>query len=134
MQILIRFVKTICPRIPETNSIGQGRRIVQYSASRSIDFDRAKWPRAVDAIFGGAAMRIETICEDHPDDAACYKERSANTRSARSSTMTGRVSGRPRWAIAVGILAVAFGIITVFEGGRMLFGRPEIRTSAGNIV
>ena len=48
--------------------------------------------------------------------------------------MTGRVSGRPRWAIAVGILAVAFGIITVFEGGRMLFGRPEIRTSAGNIV
>ncbi len=48
--------------------------------------------------------------------------------------MTDRVSGRPRWAIAVGILAVAFGIITVFEGGRMLFGRPEIRTSAGNIV
>lgn len=48
--------------------------------------------------------------------------------------MTDRLSGRPRWAIAVGIFAVAFGIITVFEGGRMLFGRPEIRASAGNIV
>ena len=44
------------------------------------------------------------------------------------------VSGRPRWAIAAGLLAVAFGVVSVFEGGRMLFGRPEIRASAGNIV
>src|SRR5450759_219457 len=48
--------------------------------------------------------------------------------------MTDGVSGRPRWAIAAGILAVAFGVVTVFEGGRTLFGRPEIRASAGNIV
>ena len=48
--------------------------------------------------------------------------------------MTDGVSGRPRWAVAAGILAVAFGGVTVFEGGRMLFGRPEIRVSAGNIV
>src|SRR5665811_181370 len=48
--------------------------------------------------------------------------------------MTDGVSGRPRWAIAAGILAVAFGVGTVFEGGRTLFGRPEIRESAGNIV
>ena len=48
--------------------------------------------------------------------------------------MTDRLSSRPRWAIAAGILTVAFGIVTVFEGGRMLFGRPEIRASAGNIV
>jgi len=48
--------------------------------------------------------------------------------------MTGQVSDRPRWAIAAGILAIAFGAVTVFEGGRMLFGRPEIRASAGNIV
>jgi len=48
--------------------------------------------------------------------------------------MTDGVSGRPRWAIAAGILAVAFGAVTVFEGGSMLFGRPEIRASAGNIV
>src|SRR5664279_1988869 len=48
--------------------------------------------------------------------------------------MTDGVSGRPRWAIAAGILAVLFGVVTVFEGGRMLFGRPEIRASAGNIV
>lgn len=48
--------------------------------------------------------------------------------------MTAGVSGRPRWAIAAGILAVVFGVATVFEGGSMLFGRPEIRASAGNIV
>ncbi len=48
--------------------------------------------------------------------------------------MADQVSGRPRWAIAVGLLAVAFGVVTVFEGGRMLFGRPEIRASAGNVV
>ena len=48
--------------------------------------------------------------------------------------MTDGVSGRPKWAIAAGILAVLFGVVTVFEGGRMLFGRPEIRASAGNIV
>ena len=48
--------------------------------------------------------------------------------------MTDNISVRPRWAIVAGILAVAFGIATVFEGGRMLFGSPEIRASAGNIV
>jgi len=48
--------------------------------------------------------------------------------------MTDGISGRPRWAITVGIFAVAFGFVTVFEGGRTLFGRPEIRASAGNIV
>ena len=48
--------------------------------------------------------------------------------------MTDRLPGRPRWAVTAAILAVAFGIVTVFEGGRMLFGRPEIRASAGNIV
>lgn len=44
------------------------------------------------------------------------------------------VPDRPRWAIAAGLLAVAFGVVSIFEGGRMLFGRPEIRASAGNIV
>lgn len=44
------------------------------------------------------------------------------------------VPGRPRWAIAAGLLAVAFGVVSIFEAGRMLFGRPEIRASAGNIV
>src|SRR5665647_3986267 len=48
--------------------------------------------------------------------------------------MTDGVSGRPKWAIAAGILAVVFGVVTVFEGGRMLFGRPELRASAGSIV
>ena len=48
--------------------------------------------------------------------------------------MTDRLPGRPRWVVTAAILAVTFGIVTVFEGGRMLFGRPEIRASAGNIV
>src|SRR5674476_90802 len=62
------------------------------------------------------------------------RERSANIRSTWSFTMADRLSSRPRWAIAAGTLAVAFGIVTVFEGRSMLFGRPEIRASAGNIV
>jgi len=48
--------------------------------------------------------------------------------------MTGRLSSRPRWAPAAGIFAVVFGIATVFEGGRMLLGPPEIRAAAGNVV
>lgn len=48
--------------------------------------------------------------------------------------MTGRLSSRPRWAPAAGIFAVVFGIATVFEGGRMLFGPPEFRADAGNVV
>lgn len=41
---------------------------------------------------------------------------------------------RPRWAIVAALVAVIFGIITVFVGGRTLFGGPAVRTAAGNIV
>ena len=37
---------------------------------------------------------------------------------------------RPRWALAAALIAVAFGIVTVFVGGATLFGPP----AAGNIV
>lgn len=41
---------------------------------------------------------------------------------------------RPRWATLAVLVAVAFGVVTVFVGGKTLFGGPEQRASAGNIV
>lgn len=41
---------------------------------------------------------------------------------------------RPRWAIAAALIAVAFGIVTIIIGGKTLFGGPEERATAGNIV
>ena len=32
---------------------------------------------------------------------------------------------RPRWAIAVALIVILFGIITVIIGGKTLFGSPE---------
>jgi hypothetical protein len=43
--------------------------------------------------------------------------------------MTG-TTPRPRWAVAAALIAVAFGMVTVFVGGMTLFGPP----AAGNIV
>ena len=43
-------------------------------------------------------------------------------------------TSRPRWAIAAALIAVAFGIVTVFVGGKTLFGPPAERAAAGNIV
>lgn len=37
---------------------------------------------------------------------------------------------RPLWAVVAALIAVAFGIVTVFVGGTTLFGPP----AAGNIV
>jgi hypothetical protein len=48
--------------------------------------------------------------------------------------MTETTSSRPRWAIVAALVAVAFGIFTVFVGGRTLFGGPVERAAAGNIV
>ncbi|HET7804300.1 MAG TPA: hypothetical protein VFL53_08660 [Pseudolabrys sp.] len=47
--------------------------------------------------------------------------------------MTDRVP-RPLWAIVASFVAVAFGIVTVFVGGRTLFGGSVERAAAGNIV
>jgi hypothetical protein len=41
---------------------------------------------------------------------------------------------RPNWAIAAGLLAVAFGIMTIVAGGMVLFGGPSVRETAGNVV
>lgn len=41
---------------------------------------------------------------------------------------------RPRWAIAIALIAVAFGIVTIIVGGKTLFGGAEQRAAAGNIV
>jgi hypothetical protein len=43
--------------------------------------------------------------------------------------MTGTMP-RPRWAVAAALVAVAFGMVTVFVGGMTLFGP----SAAGNIV
>jgi hypothetical protein len=41
---------------------------------------------------------------------------------------------RPSWAIAAALVAIAFGLITVFVGGKTLFGGAESRTAAGHVV
>jgi len=41
---------------------------------------------------------------------------------------------RPRWAVAVAIIAILFGIVTVVVGGKTLFGSAEDRFAAGHFV
>jgi hypothetical protein len=41
---------------------------------------------------------------------------------------------RPRWLLAVGLLAGAFGIATIVSGGRVLFGPEPVRAAAGHVV
>lgn len=41
---------------------------------------------------------------------------------------------RPLWALAAALVAAAFGIVTVFVGGKTLFGGPAAWAAAGNIV
>lgn len=50
---------------------------------------------------------------------------------------TGSVSVPARsglWRWVAGGLAVAFGLATLAEGGQVLFGGPEARAEAGNVV
>jgi hypothetical protein len=39
-----------------------------------------------------------------------------------------------RWRYVAGASAVAFGLATLVEGGQVLFGGPEARAAAGNVV
>ena len=39
-----------------------------------------------------------------------------------------------RWAAVLALVAIAFGIVTIFVGGKTLFGGAEARIAAGNIV
>jgi hypothetical protein len=41
---------------------------------------------------------------------------------------------RPRWAVAVAIAAVLFGALTLWSGGRALFGGTVARAEVGNAV
>jgi len=41
---------------------------------------------------------------------------------------------RPAWAFIAGPAALAFGALTVFSGGRVLFGPEAARVAAGNYV
>ncbi|MGE5128325.1 MAG: hypothetical protein ACM3IK_01740 [Sphingomonadaceae bacterium] len=43
-------------------------------------------------------------------------------------------NGRPTWASAVALIALGFGALTVFSGGRVLFGPDEARVAAGHYV
>jgi hypothetical protein len=41
---------------------------------------------------------------------------------------------RPRWAVAAAVVAVLFGVLTVFSGGTALFGGREARAAVGEAV
>ena len=41
---------------------------------------------------------------------------------------------RPTWAAVTALVALAFGALTVFSGGRVLFGPEAARAAAGNYV
>ncbi|HXK54561.1 MAG TPA: hypothetical protein PK405_07740 [Hyphomicrobiales bacterium] len=43
-------------------------------------------------------------------------------------------TSRPRWVAFVAVIAVAFGALTLFAGGKALFGGDEARAAAGNAV
>ena len=52
------------------------------------------------------------------------------------STLSARapLSRSAVWRWLAGGLAIAFGLATVLEGGHVLFGGPDARASAGNVV
>ena len=41
---------------------------------------------------------------------------------------------RPRWALAAGAFVIVFGILTIFSGGRALFGGVAARAAVGDAV
>lgn len=52
-----------------------------------------------------------------------------NLRDVSQATLS-----RPRWAFASVIVAAPFGTLTVWSGGRALFGGAAARVEAGNAV
>jgi len=48
--------------------------------------------------------------------------------------MTANPTVRWRWMLAASIVAVAFGLLTLKEGGTVLFGDPQARAAAGQVV
>ena len=45
-----------------------------------------------------------------------------------------RDTSRPVWASIAAIVALVFGALTIFSGGRVLFGPEEASVAAGNYV
>jgi len=41
---------------------------------------------------------------------------------------------RPRWALVAGVFVIVFGILTIFSGGRALFGGVAARAAVGDAV
>jgi hypothetical protein len=58
----------------------------------------------------------------------------ALSAARKRSLMAEAKSLCPRWAVAAAFIAVIFGIVTIIVGGKTLFGGPEERAAAGNIV
>lgn len=54
--------------------------------------------------------------------------------SIRSSGPSVQASTRPRWAAVAAVIAVLFGGLTIFSGGRALFGDEIARAAVGNAV
>lgn len=48
--------------------------------------------------------------------------------------MTAHPTAHRRWLIAAALVAVAFGVATLKEGGTVLFGGAQARAAAGHIV
>jgi hypothetical protein len=63
-----------------------------------------------------------------------YTRRWAANRSMNLKAVTQAIPGRPRWAFAAAIVAVLFGALTVWAGGRALFGGVAARAEVGNAV
>ena len=56
------------------------------------------------------------------------------TRSRIAATGTSEAARSSVWRWVGGGLAVAFGLATLAEGGHVLFGGPQARAEAGNVV
>lgn len=41
---------------------------------------------------------------------------------------------RKVWIAAISLIALGFGLLTIREGGTVLFGDPTVRAAAGNVV
>lgn len=48
--------------------------------------------------------------------------------------MNGTTSRRPAWATVAAVVAVVFGALTIFSGGRALFGGAAARAAVGDAV
>ncbi len=53
---------------------------------------------------------------------------------AMTDTSVGASGRASRWRLLAGGLAIVFGAATLVEGGQVLFGGPEARAAAGDVV